>query len=641
MSGKITLTFTVLIGVQFQAAFGIVVEWGSEPDTFGDNGTINVIGSGAAINLAAGSEEIGTVTVAPGASVTLAPGTAQIGSVEITSGTLAVSGTVGITGPVTIAAGSATIGAVNLAPGGTVTLEAGTASIGSVNIEPGAAVALAAGSQAIGTVAIAAGAAIALGPGSNAIGTVTIAAGATVTLNAGSAQIGKVVVSSGTLTIGAGTAAIGTVVVSAGTVTIGAGSATIGTIQIAAGASVALAAGSQAIGTVAIAAGAAVALAPGSSAIGTVNVGGGVTLNAGTAQIGTVAIAAGAAVALGPGSSAIGTVNIASGSSISIAAGTATIGTVAIAAGAAVALAAGSSAIGTVTISGGTLNINGPVTVENVTNTSLATSFAETLLYTVPANTNNIIVTLPTNTQELHIIVPAGVPTGYTPNVTGNSSNYNYQNTVFPISSTYFVVNVDEALDSTVKISWPTPALPSTQWYILASIGISLINAVVGDTTVNGAINPNLVSQVGGTDGTYLRALATDTSGRLLEAPATATATSTAAFAGNPGTVYMGPTTAHTALWASLALTIFSATTVGGIMIVSIIDTTSGNTLLALPISIPATLPTGGIQVSISAAVSFLSAANASGIYSIVTTLASGSAPTASTSRAVAIVGYR
>jgi hypothetical protein len=505
MSGKITLTFTVLIGVQFQAAFGIVVEWGSEPDTFGDNGTINVIGSGAAINLAAGSEEIGTVTVAPGASVTLAPGTAQIGSVEITSGTLAVSGTVGITGPVTIAAGSATIGAVNLAPGGTVTLEAGTASIGSVNIEPGAAVALAAGSQAIGT----------------------------------------------------------------------------------------------------------------------------------------VAIAAGAAVALGPGSSAIGTVNIASGSSISIAAGTATIGTVAIAAGAAVALAAGSSAIGTVTISGGTLNINGPVTVENVTNTSLATSFAETLLYTVPANTNNIIVTLPTNTQELHIIVPAGVPTGYTPNVTGNSSNYNYQNTVFPISSTYFVVNVDEALDSTVKISWPTPALPSTQWYILASIGISLINAVVGDTTVNGAINPNLVSQVGGTDGTYLRALATDTSGRLLEAPATATATSTAAFAGNPGTVYMGPTTAHTALWASLALTIFSATTVGGIMMVSIKDTTSGNTLLALPISIPATLPTGGIQVSISAAVSFLSAANASGIYSIVTTLASGSAPTAATSRAVAIVGYR
>jgi fibronectin-binding autotransporter adhesin len=236
-----------------------------------------------------------------------------------------------VSGNVTLAAGTATVGTFTVN-----TLPAGTATIGSVI--------LGAGTATIGTVALPSGQTIQLAGGTATVGVVSVSNFPAFVLVSGSSHAGAFHLETSTgglipadTTSGLAVKFVNTPSVNA---TLGAGTATIGTVELQTSAAVALKAGTATVGTVTVntlPAGTAtigsVVLGAGTATVGTVTVN---TLPAGTATIGSVVLGVGTAtvgsVILSPGTATVGTVLVGAGTatigSVVLGIGTATVGTV-------------------------------------------------------------------------------------------------------------------------------------------------------------------------------------------------------------------------------------------------------------------------------------------------------------------------
>lgn len=190
-------------------------------------------------------------------------------------------GDVGAGNPLPITPGSGAVFTVS----GNVTLAAGTATVGTVALQSNAAVALNAGTATIGTV----------------FSVLRTATGGNIPADTVSG-LGVKFVSAQPVTINGGTATIGTVALqAAAAVALNAGTATIGNVNLSTGGGIYLKTATGGDIPADTTSGLAVKFVN-AQAVNS-------TLQAGTATIGTVALQAGASVVLGAGTATIGTVN--------------------------------------------------------------------------------------------------------------------------------------------------------------------------------------------------------------------------------------------------------------------------------------------------------------------------------------------
>ncbi len=144
---------------------------------------------------------------------------------------------------------------------------------------------------------------------------------------------------------------------------------------------------------------------------------------------------------------------------------------------------------------------------------------AQRLLATIPAGTTTIDVDLPINLETLVLVAQVvDYPTYIT--VTGKTTGVQYAGVALPpldsgSSWSQFLYDVSSAVDATVTITFASATVADI--YAYSDAGVHLIadpNLAAALSFTGDNARPNTL-QIGGTDGTYLRALRTDASGQL------------------------------------------------------------------------------------------------------------------------------
>lgn len=148
---------------------------------------------------------------------------------------------------------------------------------------------------------------------------------------------------------------------------------------------------------------------------------------------------------------------------------------------------------------------------------------AQKLLATVTGGADTVTVTVPPNAETLIAIIPSAVYlTAYS--CTGVTSGAEYPGVRLPPvkgggSFSYVFFDISSAVDSQVDVYQGGGT--ASDWYVYVDAGVHITtDATIAQASEQGGeSSPLIVIQVGGTDGTDLRAIRTDTNGQQFTVP--------------------------------------------------------------------------------------------------------------------------
>jgi hypothetical protein len=205
-------------------------------------------------------------------------------------------------------------------------------------------------------------------------------------------------------------------------------------------------------------------------------------------------------------------------------------------------------------------------------------TFPQTLLATVSGLINSVTVTLPINCTGLLVVFTGGnSPVYVTAYGVTSAADYLttppfYDPTTGNLFSTW-AVEVSEAIDTQITIT--ASLAPGGTWYVLSDSAVRLVHPIDPALGENNQPLPRMSKLVAGSDGTYIRTIQTDSSGRIVLAPAAVPAIISSAQSNanvttaNPGTAAaFGPVNQALLLKTlTMSLNIVGYTTAGVIIL--------------------------------------------------------------------------